>query len=51
MFPYKYSENIITAGTGWLKKVNKCNNGLATMSVKFDVDGLIYYDIPLKDVT
>ena len=38
-------------GTGWLNIVEKCNNGSTTVSVKLDVDGLLYHNIPLKNVT
>ena len=34
-----------------MKKVDKYNNGSTTMSVKLDVDGLIYHNIHLNDVT
>ena len=37
-------------GTGWSKKVNKCNNVSTTMLVKLYVDELLYHILPLKDV-
>ena len=43
--------NNITSETGWVDKVEKYNNLSTIMPVKFDVDGFIYGNIPLKDVT
>ena len=51
VLPYTSPGNIISEGTGWVKKVEKCNNGSTTISVKLNVDGLIYHNIILKDVT
>ena len=42
-----YGNNILS-GTGWVKKLYKFNNGLTATSVKLDVDGLLYHNIPLK---
>ena len=43
--------NNTPTGNGWVKKVEKCNNVSTTTSVKLDVYGLLYHNIPLKDVT
>ena len=43
--------NNIMAGTGCLKKVDKCNNESTTMSVKLDFYVFIYHNIPLKILT
>ena len=51
VFPYIYPGNNISVGTGWMKKVDKSNNGSTTMTVKLDFDGLLYHYIPLKYVT
>ena len=48
---YTYPGNNIQTGTGWVNKLEKCNNGFTTMSVNLDVDGFIYPNIPLKDVS
>ena len=50
VLPYKSTGNNITAGNSSEKKVDKCNDGSTTMSVKLDIYGLIYRNIPLKDV-
>ena len=47
----KYPGNNIPKVTGWVNKVDKCNYGSTTISVKFDVDGFIYHNIILKDAT
>ena len=39
------------AGTGWVNKVEKFKNRSTTISEKFDIYGLLYQNIPLKDVT
>ena len=51
VFAYKSPGNNTPEGTGWMKKVDKWINGSTKMSVKFYVDGLIYHNIPLKNVT
>ena len=51
MFPYIYPVNNIPTENGCVKKVQKCNSGSTTISVKLDVDGLLYHSIPLKYVT
>ena len=43
--------NNIPERTDWVKKVEKYNNVSITISVKLDVDGFLYHNIPLKDVT
>ena len=40
--------NIISAGTGWAKKVDKCYNRSLTISVKLDVDIFLYHNKQLK---
>ena len=51
VIPYTSTGNNIPEETGWANKVEKCNNVSTTMSVKLDVDGLLYKNIPLKYVT
>ena len=51
VLPYTYHGNNIRSVTDWMKKVDKYNNGSTTISVKFDVYGLLYHNIPLKYVT
>ena len=51
VFPDTFHGNNIPAGTGWAKIVEKCNNKSTTMSVKLDVDELLYHNKALKDVT
>ena len=51
VFPDTPPGNNIPAGTGWVKKVEKWNNGSATLSVKLYVYGFIYHNITLQDVT
>ena len=50
VLPYTSPGNNILVGTGWMKKVDKCNNGSTTMLVELDIYGLIYRNIPLKYV-
>ena len=45
--PDTYPRNIRPARTGWLDKVENCNNGSTSMSVKLYVDGLLYHNILL----
>ena len=51
VFPDISPGNNIPIETVWVKKVDKCNNVSTIMSVKLDVDVLLYHNIPLKDVT
>ena len=51
VFPDTFTGNRIPEGTGWVKKVDKCNNGSTKMSVKLDVDGFLYHNITLKGVS
>ena len=48
---YKSPGNNIPEGTGWVKEVDKFNNGSTTMSVKLYDNGLLYRNIPLEYVT
>ena len=50
VLPDTFPGNIITAVTSWVKKVDICNNVSTKISVKWDVDGLLSQNIPLKDV-
>ena len=43
--------NTILARTGWVNKVYKFNNVSTTISVKLYVNGFLYHNIPLEDVT
>ena len=47
----KFPGNNILTGTGWVKKVDKCNNGSTKISVKLNVDELLYQNIPVRYVT
>ena len=51
VLPYTPPGNNILTWTGWVKKVEKCNSGSTTISMKLDVYGLFYHNIPLKYVT
>ena len=47
----KYPISNIPEVTGWVNKVEKYKNGSTKISVKLDIDGLVYHNIPLKYVT
>ena len=51
VLPETCNGNNILTGTGWMKKVEKCNSESTTMSVKLYIYGLLYHNITLKDVT
>ena len=51
VFPDTFTGNRIPEGTGWVKKVDKCNNGSTKISVKLNVDELLYQNIPVRYVT
>ena len=51
VLPDTFPGNNIPVGTGWVKRVEKWNNRPTTMSVKLDIDGLLYHNIPPKYVT
>ena len=51
MLPDTNPVNNMPAGTGWVNKVEKFKNRSTTISEKFDIYGLLYQNIPLKDVT
>ena len=51
VLPDTSPRNNIPSGTGWVKKVQKCNTGSNTTSVRLDVNVLLYHNIPLKYVT
>ena len=51
VFSYISDGNNIPSVIGWVKKIDRFNNVLTTISVKLDVDGFIYHNITLKGVT
>ena len=48
VFPYTYTVIHRPSGTVWVKKAYICNNVSSTMSLKLDIDELLYQDIQLK---
>ena len=47
VFPDTSIENNNLPGTGWLMRVNQCNDGSTINPEKLEIDGLIYQNIVL----